>query len=338
MNKFLLFLIFFLFYSTTLCQVGIGLYTGITFSFRLPNGNNWYPLFAQSNFLTPLSSGSFMINSNFPVSPIDTRAMYGVGALLSNTDVYTSDQKSQKFMQFRLLDICTPNANSARIAWRYNVYNDNKYELGLYSHKNHTGDISLCLTPKINSREAGYTDIRVSKYQLFNYQIIFSKTISAVRIWANVKDQTVMIHRSSSNSTWPGVIKFTQAEASLYATKNNNVPAPTNNLMSAYSSAITVPRYFEPKYYHTNLLLLDCVFGQFESPSLSAKYSIVYPVQNYTYSLSGNNYQPIYPNFSFTPPYCVVLSGSRVKFIAQYYTQLGAGFEVQPGGEFSVKQ
>lgn len=311
MNKYFLLVLSFLFFLKANGQVGIGIYTGIIFAFRL-SPDNWYSL-SPGNFFTPFSGGSFTFNSAFPVSQMNRRSMYGVGAFLNNTDLYTQGQLSQKFMTFRQLELCNPNANTARIAWRYNVHNDKKYELGLYSHKNHTNPYSFCFQPKINSREVGYTDIRVSKSQLFNYQIIFGKYISAVRIWAQGNDQTVMIHRSSSNSTWPSFVTMTDAEAQLYASKDANI-ASNIFVMNAYSSAITVPIYFEVPYYHTNLLLLDCIFGSYENVTLSAKYSIVFPVKNYTGG--SNNYQNTPPNPSYVPPYCIVQSGSKVNFKA----------------------
>lgn len=332
MRRLLIFIYFFLITRLIYSQVGIGIYTGVIVAFRF-GGDNWSSL-STANFLTPISGGLFTINSSFPVTYYNQRSMFGVGAFLNNTDFTTQGQLSQKYMTFRQLGPCNLIANTLRIAWRYNVHNDSKYELGLYSHKNHTAQYAYCFQPKINSREVAYTDIRVNKFELFNYQLIFGRSLSAVRIWAQGKDQTIMLHRASSFVTWPSPVTITDAEAQLYASRDQNTP---NHLtMLAYSSAITLPVYFELPYYHTNIFLLDCVFSANQNKTLTAKSSISYPAKNYTNQ--AGNYQPIPPNPSYVPPFCVIESGSNVTFKANNFIKIEDGFRVQVGGVISIGQ
>jgi hypothetical protein len=318
-------------------QVGVGVYVGLMNAVRHGGSNSTY-IFKYPPYilppLNPLALGNkwFTLNSMYPTTPVNFRSMYGTGAFMQNTDL--TSQKAQKFMQFRNFYYCTANANTLRIAWRYNAHNDNLYEVGLYSHKNHTNDFFICGGPKINSREIAFTTIRLKKNSFFRYQLIFGKAKSAVRIWYKGQDETIMIWRKSSNSTWPYNISFTDAEASIYFANDPNT-VTNRTFMTVFSSAFTVPIYIEPTYYHVNLFLFNCLFSKNDNPEIRAKNKIVYPVKNL---VGPNHYQNTFPNPIYAPPYCVIESGSKVLFRANSYIELNEGLYVEKGGVFSVGQ
>lgn len=331
-----LLLFFFMSSHFLFSQVGVGVYVGLMYATRNGSGGSYifrYPPFGLPP-LNPLALGNkwFTLNSLYPTLPINLRSMYGTGAFMGNTDL--TSQKSQKFMQFRNFYYCTANANTLRIAWRYNAHNDNLYEVGLYSHKNHTNDFFICGAPKIDSREVAYTTIRLKKNSFFRYQLIFGKTKSAVRIWYKGQDETVMIWRRSSNATWPNNISYTDGEASVYF-GTDKYTVTNRTFMRVFSSAFTVPIYIELPYYHVNIFLLNCLFTKNDNPTITAKSKIVYPVKNMT---DAGHYNNKYPNPIYKSPYCVIESGSKVTFKADSYIELKDGLYVEKGGVFSVSK
>jgi len=277
---------------------GFSAYVGMIHAYRLGDSYSILPISLQTYL--------FAINSIKATGYNGSRRLRGLGFLGNNTDDFANND-TYKYMQIRLLDAWNLNKNTLRVGWRYtrrDISGAYHYELGIYSHINHTGDKDL------NGREAYTFELpSYQKFKMFEYSLIINRSHGfSARIQYQGIDSTAWIVRTIEDWKTNG-FTLTDAEATIYAEKKNSLP-PIPIYINAYSASVITPSFSEPKFWHVNVGMMNTWVKSGESKEITANNYINLLLKSIV-SINPNNKSHHPQNVNATP-YLKVESGGML--------------------------